>query len=137
MDLLITSVHFPAQKATHCYSGEAVAGRTSHCYSAKRYIWHKRNTLPVWARTVYEIYWCSDLTLFWTLPGLTHLLDENRIHDLSLLYQLFSRVRGGVQVLLQHWIDYIKVRQQNVLKRLKWQRTKVISSQKLLYLLCW
>lgn len=41
--------------------------------------------------------------------GLTHLLDENRILDLSLLYQLFSRVRSGVQVLLQHWIEYIKV----------------------------
>ncbi|XP_017264001.1 cullin-4B [Kryptolebias marmoratus] len=40
--------------------------------------------------------------------GLTHLLDENRVQDLSLLYQLFSRVRGGVQVLLQHWIEYIK-----------------------------
>uniref|UniRef100_A0A673CMB7 Cullin-4B n=1 Tax=Sphaeramia orbicularis TaxID=375764 RepID=A0A673CMB7_9TELE len=32
--------------------------------------------------------------------GLTHLLDENRIQDLSLLYQLFSRVRGGVQYLV-------------------------------------
>lgn len=41
--------------------------------------------------------------------GLNNLLDENRIQDLSLLYQLFSRVRGGVQVLLQHWIEYIKV----------------------------
>ncbi|TSQ81028.1 Cullin-4B [Bagarius yarrelli] len=40
--------------------------------------------------------------------GLNHLLDENRIQDLTLLYQLFSRVRGGVQVLLQHWIEYIK-----------------------------
>ncbi|XP_060105716.1 cullin-4B isoform X2 [Heteronotia binoei] len=40
--------------------------------------------------------------------GLNHLLDENRIQDLSLLYQLFSRVKGGVQVLLQHWIEYIK-----------------------------
>ncbi|KAA0709411.1 Cullin-4B [Triplophysa tibetana] len=40
--------------------------------------------------------------------GLNNLLDENRIEDLSLLYQLFSRVRGGVQVLLQHWIEYIK-----------------------------
>ncbi|XP_029463713.1 cullin-4B isoform X1 [Rhinatrema bivittatum] len=40
--------------------------------------------------------------------GLNHLLDENRIQDLSLLYQLFSRVRGGVQVLLQQWIEYIK-----------------------------
>uniref|UniRef100_A0A8C1NP07 Cullin-4B n=1 Tax=Cyprinus carpio TaxID=7962 RepID=A0A8C1NP07_CYPCA len=40
--------------------------------------------------------------------GLNNLLDENRIQDLSLLYQLFSRVKGGVQVLLQHWIEYIK-----------------------------
>ena len=41
--------------------------------------------------------------------GLNNLLDENRIQDLSLLYQLFSRGRGGVQVLLQQWIEYIKV----------------------------
>uniref|UniRef100_A0A8C2F1M3 Cullin-4B n=1 Tax=Cyprinus carpio TaxID=7962 RepID=A0A8C2F1M3_CYPCA len=40
--------------------------------------------------------------------GLNNLLDENRIQDLSLLYQLFSRVKGGVQVLLQHWVEYIK-----------------------------
>ncbi|XP_013924003.1 PREDICTED: cullin-4B [Thamnophis sirtalis] len=41
--------------------------------------------------------------------GLNHLLDENRIQDLSLLYQLFSRVKNGVQALLQQWIEYIKV----------------------------
>ncbi|XP_061430926.1 cullin-4A-like isoform X1 [Lethenteron reissneri] len=41
--------------------------------------------------------------------GLNNLLDENRIPELSLLYQLFSRVKGGIQVLLQHWADYIKV----------------------------
>ncbi|XP_049729460.1 cullin-4B-like [Elephas maximus indicus] len=40
--------------------------------------------------------------------GLSHLLDENRIQDLSLLYQLFNRVECGVQVLLHHWIDYIQ-----------------------------
>lgn len=40
--------------------------------------------------------------------GFSCLLDENRTEDLSLLYQLFSRVKCGVQVLLQHWIDYIK-----------------------------
>ncbi|XP_043818471.1 cullin-4B [Dromiciops gliroides] len=40
--------------------------------------------------------------------GLSHLLDENRTQDLSLLYQLFSRVYNGVQVLLQHWVEYIK-----------------------------
>lgn len=56
---------------------------------------------------------CNDLVLISieiiSFAGLNHLLDENRIQDLSLLYQLFSRVRGGVQVLLQHWIEYIKV----------------------------
>ncbi|KAL7979496.1 hypothetical protein Chor_004654 [Crotalus horridus] len=40
--------------------------------------------------------------------SLNHLLDENRIQDLSLLYQLFSRVKNGVQALLQQWIEYIK-----------------------------
>ncbi|XP_053229054.1 cullin-4B isoform X2 [Podarcis raffonei] len=41
--------------------------------------------------------------------GLNHLLDENRIKDLSLLYQLFSKVKNGVQALLQQWIEYIKI----------------------------
>uniref|UniRef100_H3A502 Cullin-4A n=1 Tax=Latimeria chalumnae TaxID=7897 RepID=H3A502_LATCH len=40
--------------------------------------------------------------------GLDGLLDENRVPDLKLLYQLFSRVKGGQQVLLQHWSEYIK-----------------------------
>ncbi|XP_054303032.1 cullin-4A isoform X2 [Pongo pygmaeus] len=40
--------------------------------------------------------------------GLDHLLDENRVPDLAQMYQLFSRVRGGQQVLLQHWSEYIK-----------------------------
>lgn len=56
--------------------------------------------------------WGSLFSIFieiLSFAGLNHLLDENRIQDLSLLYQLFSRVRGGVQVLLQHWIEYIKV----------------------------
>lgn len=55
-------------------------------------------------------------------PGLTHLLDENRIQDLTLLYQLFSRVRSGVQVLLQHWIEYIKVWWHLKIKKGKWRR---------------
>lgn len=46
---------------------------------------------------------------FSPFSGLNHLLDENRIQDLSLLYQLFSRVKNGVQALLQQWIEYIKV----------------------------
>lgn len=44
------------------------------------------------------------------ISGLDHLLDENRVPDLTQMYQLFSRVRGGQQALLQHWSEYIKVR---------------------------
>ncbi|NWY77018.1 CUL4A protein, partial [Erithacus rubecula] len=40
--------------------------------------------------------------------GLDSLLDENRIPDLTQTYQLFSRVKGGQQILLQHWSEYIK-----------------------------
>ncbi|XP_004631217.1 cullin-4A [Octodon degus] len=40
--------------------------------------------------------------------GLDHLLDENRVPDLTQMYQLFSRVRGGQQALLLHWSEYIK-----------------------------
>ncbi|XP_075395964.1 cullin-4B-like [Tenrec ecaudatus] len=40
--------------------------------------------------------------------SLSHLLDENRIQDLSLLYQLCKRVGYEVQILLQPWSDYIK-----------------------------
>ncbi|NWI73316.1 CUL4A protein, partial [Dryoscopus gambensis] len=42
------------------------------------------------------------------LSGLDNLLDENRISDLTQTYQLFSRVKGGQQILLQHWSEYIK-----------------------------
>uniref|UniRef100_A0A452HTJ6 Cullin-4B n=1 Tax=Gopherus agassizii TaxID=38772 RepID=A0A452HTJ6_9SAUR len=40
--------------------------------------------------------------------GLDNLLDENRISDLTQTYQLFSRVKGGQQILLQNWSEYIK-----------------------------
>ncbi|NWH32726.1 CUL4A protein, partial [Chloropsis hardwickii] len=40
--------------------------------------------------------------------GLDSLLDENRVSDLTQTYQLFSRVKGGQQILLQHWSEYIK-----------------------------
>lgn len=43
------------------------------------------------------------------LPGLDQLLEENRVPDLTQLFQLFSRVKGGQQALLQHWSEYIKV----------------------------
>ena len=42
--------------------------------------------------------------------GLDQLLDENRIADLSLLYQLFSRVKEGLKELVMAFRDYIKVR---------------------------
>lgn len=50
-----------------------------------------------------------DLLLLCTLLGLDHLLDENRVPDLTQMYQLFSRVKGGQHALLQHWSEYIKV----------------------------
>lgn len=37
------------------------------------------------------------------------MLDENRVTELALLYQLFSKVKGGLPTLLQFWRDYIKV----------------------------
>ncbi|XP_063315755.1 cullin-4A [Pelobates fuscus] len=40
--------------------------------------------------------------------GLKNMLDENRVPDLTLMYQLFSRVKGGQLILLQHWGEYIK-----------------------------
>nr|ACG69447.2 cullin 4A isoform 1 (predicted) [Otolemur garnettii] len=40
--------------------------------------------------------------------GLDHLLDENRVPDLTQMYQLLSRVKGGQQALLRHWSEYIK-----------------------------
>lgn len=43
------------------------------------------------------------------VPGLKILLDENRVAELALLYQLFSKVKGGLPTLLQFWRDYIKV----------------------------
>ncbi|XP_048054213.1 cullin-4A [Megalobrama amblycephala] len=40
--------------------------------------------------------------------GLQTLLDENRVCELTLLYELFSKVKGGLTALLQSWRDYIK-----------------------------
>uniref|UniRef100_A0A6Q2Z228 Cullin-4B n=1 Tax=Esox lucius TaxID=8010 RepID=A0A6Q2Z228_ESOLU len=49
--------------------------------------------------TLSHVFYCfsehPELNRYFCSPGLNHLLDENRIQDLSLLYQLFSRVRGG------------------------------------------
>lgn len=44
-----------------------------------------------------------------SVAGLSTLLDENRVTELALLYQLFSKVKGGLLTLLQFWRDYIKV----------------------------
>uniref|UniRef100_A0A8C2KMZ4 Cullin-4A n=1 Tax=Cyprinus carpio TaxID=7962 RepID=A0A8C2KMZ4_CYPCA len=40
--------------------------------------------------------------------GLWMLLDENRVCELTLLYELLSKVKGGLMTLLQAWRDYIK-----------------------------
>lgn len=41
--------------------------------------------------------------------GLDQLLDENRVTDLGLLYQLFSRVKDGLKELCSAFSAYIKV----------------------------
>ena len=41
--------------------------------------------------------------------GLDQLLEENRISDLTLMYQLFYRVRDGLKELCIHFGAYIKV----------------------------
>ncbi|XP_043477502.1 cullin-4A isoform X2 [Leptopilina heterotoma] len=40
--------------------------------------------------------------------GLSGLLDENRIHDLSLLYNLYSRIKNGLVELCLNFNSYIK-----------------------------
>uniref|UniRef100_A0A452VDI9 Cullin-4B n=1 Tax=Ursus maritimus TaxID=29073 RepID=A0A452VDI9_URSMA len=68
---------------------------------------HHVNKL-LYAQGAWLVHLLEHVTLDLRVMSLNSLLDENRIQDLSLLYQLFSRVRGGVQVLLQQWIEYIK-----------------------------
>ena len=41
--------------------------------------------------------------------GLDQLLDENRKHDLALLYRLYARVKDGLHQLTVHFALYIKV----------------------------
>ena len=43
------------------------------------------------------------------IVGLDQLLEENRISDLTLLYQLFSRVKDGQRELCSAFGVYIKV----------------------------
>jgi cullin-4 len=41
--------------------------------------------------------------------GFGDLMDHHRLPDLMLLYQLVSRVKGGLDKLCEAWSDYIKV----------------------------
>jgi Cullin family len=41
--------------------------------------------------------------------GLDNLLEENRLSDLTLLYSLFSRVKGGKEELCKSFNGFIKV----------------------------
>lgn len=54
------------------------------------------------------------------VAGLSTLLDENRVTELALLYQLFSKVKGGLPTLLQFWRDYIKVLKYNTVTQPAW-----------------
>ena len=51
--------------------------------------------------------WCCILC--GVVSGLDQLLDENRIADLTLMYQLFSRVKDGLKELVSYFSSYIKV----------------------------
>lgn len=44
--------------------------------------------------------------------GLNQLLTENRIQDLSLMYQLFSRIKDGLKELSTSFAAFIKVKKQ-------------------------
>lgn len=43
------------------------------------------------------------------LSGLDQLLTENRMKDLTLMYQLFSRVKDGLKEMCTAFATYIKV----------------------------
>uniref|UniRef100_A0A8C9Z5X9 Cullin 4A n=1 Tax=Sander lucioperca TaxID=283035 RepID=A0A8C9Z5X9_SANLU len=50
----------------------------------------------------------NDRIMSYLDQSLSILLDGNRLTELVLLYQLFSKVKGGLPTLLQFWRDYIK-----------------------------
>lgn len=52
---------------------------------------------------------CVCVCVCCSSSGLRMLLDENRVCELTLLYELFSKVKGGLTALLQAWREYIKV----------------------------
>uniref|UniRef100_A0A8C1UP68 Cullin-4A n=1 Tax=Cyprinus carpio TaxID=7962 RepID=A0A8C1UP68_CYPCA len=58
--------------------------------------------------------------------GLWMLLDENRVCELTLLYELLSKVKGGLMTLLQAWRDYIKVHAHQTSGLLLFTTTKTI-----------
>lgn len=51
----------------------------------------------------------SEHKTFLLQKGLDSLLDQNRRLDLSLLYSLFARIKGGLEDLCTHFNAYIKV----------------------------
>ena len=58
--------------------------------------------------THYQNVICA-LTPFVALTGLDMMLDQNRLEDLSLLFDLLSRTKDGVKELLVSFAAYIKV----------------------------
>lgn len=63
-----------------------------------------------YTKTVIVLWLCNTNRATFFVAGLSILLDENRVTELTLLYQLFNKVKGGLPTLLQFWRDYIKVR---------------------------
>lgn len=63
--------------------------------------------------------------------GLDNLLEENRLNDLTLLYNLFSRVKNGTAELCANFNSYIKVRggSGSILQAMKYQNSMLFQKK--------
>lgn len=73
---------------------------SSYCYD-NMYLWYRIISYQLSYLII------SLVSLF--LSGLDQLLTENRMKDLTLMYQLFSRVKDGLKEMCTAFATYIKV----------------------------
>lgn len=74
---------------------------SSYCYD-NMYLWYQIIS--------YQLsYLIISLVSLFFLSGLDQLLTENRMKDLTLMYQLFSRVKDGLKEMCTAFATYIKV----------------------------
>lgn len=53
---------------------------------------------------------CTVYSVFFLFLGFESLLEANRYHELSLLYQFFGRFKDGIPLVHKGFGEYIKVR---------------------------